>query len=169
MGNLNGPTRFQIPGASLVYGAANHLVRIVDFSSAMWNTQATHTVFTVSGTVRVVLGAPICTANLTDAADAAMIQYGVVGITDKWIAVTDAAGKGGSTITAGTIWRDATVGDLIDTTANCSFDYVIGNGQDIGYEITGAALTGGTLIFNCWWSPWSAGASVGLGAGGALA
>jgi hypothetical protein len=168
MASLDGVTRLSIPGESIAYGAANHLVRTADFSSATWNTAATHTVFGVTGQVRARILAPICTANLTDAADGAMIQYGLVGDTDYLILVTNAAGKGGETITAGTIWRDQSPGDLWDVLPNCLFDLVIGNGQDIGYEITGAALTGGTLVFNCWWEPLTVGSVVTLGAGGAL-
>jgi hypothetical protein len=42
------------------------------------------------------------------------------------------------------------------------------DGLDIGYEITGEALTSGNIVFHCVWDPLSAGASVVAGAGGAL-
>jgi hypothetical protein len=46
-------------------------------------------------------------------------------------------------------------------------DYVI-NGLDIGYEITGAALTGGVLVFHCVWEPLNDSGLVEAGAGGTL-
>jgi hypothetical protein len=167
MPNLDMPTRLLIPGDSLIFGATNHLVNTVDFSSATWNTVASHEVFTVTGTVRMRV-LQLCTETLTDAADAATIQYGVAGTTDALIAATNAAGAGGSTIEAGEMWVDASPADTYGDFATVILDKVITNGLDVGYEIAGEALTDGIIEFHCWWEPISSDGNVVVGAGGSL-
>lgn len=145
---------------------SNYICVRADFSSATWNTAATHEVFTVTGTVRMKI-LPLCVETLTDAADAASIQFGDAGATNSFIASTGAAGAGADTISAGEIWIDATP---TETTAAYSamLDKIVSNGLDIGYEITGAALTGGILDFHCWWEALDATGRVEAGAGGTL-
>lgn len=77
--------------------ASNHIAVTATMSSATWNTAATHEVFTVTGAVRMWLWV-LCTDTLTDAADAADIQFGLAGATNAFIASTAAAGKGGAGI-----------------------------------------------------------------------
>lgn len=162
--------RFQDPGAvaaitALSRDGSNYLSVEADLSSATWNTAASHEVFTVTGLVRIRVLIQ-CTETLTDAADGASIQFGVEGATDAWIATTGAAGAGGDTIAAGEVWIDATPADThIDTSS--VFDKIV-SGLDIGYQITGAALQNGTLVFHAWWLPISADGLVVAGAGGAL-
>lgn len=165
MAGLDTPTMRQIPGSAIIYGAKNHVAVSADMSSATWNTVASHEVFTVTGAVRLYMQI-YCTETLTDAADGASIQFGLAGATDAFIASTGAAGAGGNTIEAGEFWIDATPADTYTASATLAWD--IGGGLDVGYEITGAALTDGTLVFSGWWFPLSAGANVVAGAGGSL-
>lgn len=150
------------------YNAANYFAVTADMTSATWNTQASHETATVTGMVRVMILIE-CTGTLTDAADGASIQFGYEGATSGWIGSTGAAGAGGNGLAAGEIWIDATPADLQAAFATAFVvDKVIAGGLDIGYEITGAALTGGTLVFHTWWWPLNATGAVAAGAGGAL-
>lgn len=151
----------------------NYFAVTADMTSGTWNTQTTHEIATVTGCVHVVILVQ-CTGTLTDAADAAVISLGVEGSTQLFIANTNAAGAGAHTITNGEIWYDTTsnaqTGNLLTGTTGGNYlviDKVVNNGIDIGYEITGAALTGGSLKFNVWWEDLVSG-SVAAGAGGAL-
>ena len=147
--------------------ASNHIAVTATMSSAAWNTAASHEVFTVTGTVRMWLWV-LCTDTLTDAADAADIQFGVAGATSAFIAATAAAGKGGSGLAAGEVWCDATPADTYGNTSSLILDKIVSGGLDVGYEITGAALTGGVLEFHCVWVPLDGTGNVEAGAGGTL-
>lgn len=147
--------------------AANHIVVTATMTSATWNTAASHEVFTVTGTVRMWLW-NLCTGTLTDAADAADIQFGVAGATDAFIAATAAAGKGGAGIAAGEIWCDATPAETYGAASSLILDKIVSGGLDVGYEITGAALTGGVIDFHCVWAPLDDTGNVTAGAGGTL-
>ena len=152
---------------SLARDAPNYIAVTADLSSATWNTVASHEVLTVTGTVRVRVVIE-CTETLADAADGASIQMGVEGATTAWIGSTGAAGAGGNTIAAGEIWCDTSPADTNGNTGTLALDKIIGGGLDVGYEITGAALTNGTLVFHCWWVPISSDGAVIAGAGGSL-
>ena len=166
MGNLNGPTPQSLWGAAINANVGNYIAVVADMTSATWNAVATQETLAVTGLCRVRTWVN-CTGTLTDAADAAFIQYGVAGTTNALIAVTGAAGNGGDTISDGELWIDATPTDTYAWTANTIFD-IVTDGIDIGYEITGAALTGGSLVFHYIWEPLEVGASCVAGAGGAL-
>jgi hypothetical protein len=145
--------------------ARTFLKVIADMSSATWNTAASHEVFTVTGLCRLKLWIE-CGTSLTDAADGASIQFGYEGATNGIIASTTAATAGSGLVTD-ELWYDTSPTTKMDTYGNCVMDYVL-NGLDVGYEITGAALTGGSLNFYCVWEPLESGASVAVGAGGTL-
>jgi hypothetical protein len=147
---------------------SNYFTITADMTSATWNTIASHEIATVTGLVHMVI-IPECTSTLTDAADGASIQLGVEGSTAALIASTGAAGAGGNTIATTEQWLDATPADLVATrTALNALDFTVGGGLDVGYEITGAALTGGTIIFHVFWEPISSTGAVTAGAGGTL-
>lgn len=167
MSGLDSPSRRQLPGDNLIFGGINYIQVSVDMSSATWNTVATHEVFTVTGTVRMRF-LILCTETLTDAADGAYIQFGHESDTDLYIGSTGAAGAGGDTISANTMWLDATPGDVSYSYSGAILDHVITGGKDVGYEITGADLTDGTLVFKCWWEPLDSTGNVVAGAGGVL-
>lgn len=99
---------------------------------------------------------------------AGMTNDEIVAATNAFIASTAAAGKGGAGIAAGEVWCDATPADTYGNTSSLILDKVIAGGMDVGYEITGAALTGGVLEFHCVWVPLSSDGLVEAGAGGAL-
>lgn len=136
-----------------------------DLSSATWNTAAKHEVFTVTGLVRMRIFIE-CTETLVDAADGASIQFGVESATNAFIASTGAAGAGGNTISTGEVWIDNSPAD-VQYASTAILDKVV-NGEDVGYEITGAALTDGTLVFHCYWEPLNATGNIVEGAGGTL-
>lgn len=152
---------------SLARDAPNYLSVTADLSSSTWNTVASHEVFTVTGLVRMRVLIE-CTETLTDAADGASIQFGVEGATNAWIASTGAAGAGGNTIAAGEIWCDTSPTETHGNTGTLVLDKIVAGGLDVGYEITGAALTDGTLVFHCWWVPVGPTGRVTAGTGGAL-
>lgn len=146
----------------------NYFTVTADMTSATWNTVASHEIATVTGIVAMKI-LPQCTSTLTDAADLAAIQLGIEGATNAMIASTGAAGLAGSTITAGGFWVDTTPPDFAfpKTTWDALF-VVVGNGLDVGYQITTAALTGGTIVFHIWWEPLDSTGSVVAGSGGSL-
>lgn len=146
---------------------SNYIEVTADMASATWNTAAKHEVFTVTGLVRMVMLIE-CTETLADAADGASIQFGHESSTSAFIGSTGAAGAGGNTINAGEIWCDTSPADVVGATFTLALDRIVAGGLDVGYEITGAALTDGTLVFHCWWLPISSDGAVAAGAGGTL-
>jgi len=146
--------------------SANHIVVTADMTSAVWNAVATQEVFTVTGLCRLRMWI-LCTATLTDAADAARIQFGHESATNAFIASTVCATAGAGLLATNCLWYDTSPLTTPEVTATAIMDYVV-NGLDIGYEVTGAALTGGSLEFHCVWEPLASGASVAAGVGGPL-
>ena len=138
--------------------STNHLVATIDLTSATWNTAASHEVFTVTGLVRVKMWIE-CTENV---AGAGSIQFGLEGTTAGFIASTV-----GTDLDANELWYDATPTTVYEIADLVVMDYIVNN-LDIGYEITGAVLTDGTLAFHCVWEPMNSTGLVVLGAGGAL-
>lgn len=157
----------EIKGSALNYNAVNYLAVTADMTSATWNTVASHEVFTVTGMVRMRVLVE-CTGTLTDSSDTATIQLGVEGATNAWIGSTGAAGSGSATISAGEIWMDTSPTETNANFSSAVLDKVVAGGLDVGYEIGTAALTGGTLVFHCWWEPLNATGAVAAGAGGTL-
>jgi hypothetical protein len=166
--NTSIATRLGYIGAGLGphYSNLNYLAVTADMTSATWNAATTQEVFVVTGLVRMRMWI-VCTGTLTDAADLAVIQFGVEGATNAFIGATDAAGKNGQTITDTWLWYDTSPNAAYDTFATVVMDYVI-NGLDVGYEIAGEALNAGSLVFHCVWEPLNATGAVAAGAGGAL-
>lgn len=136
---------------------SNYLAVAADFSSATWNTVATHEILTVTGLVRVRI-IPVCTVDLTGAS--ATIALGVEGAATTFIAATT-----GTDIDAGEIWLGTTpAGQFAYSSV---VDRVV-QGLDIGYVVATAALTAGAITFHVWWDPLETGATVVAGAGGTL-
>lgn len=150
------------------YRLQNYFSVTADMSSATWNTAASHEIATVTGMVRMII-IPECTETLTDAADGASIQLGYEGSTTALIGSTGAAGAGGNTLSAGEIWIDTSPADVFALTSNArALDFIIAGGLDVGYEITGAALTEGTIVFHVFWEALNSTGVVAAGAGGSL-
>lgn len=137
----------------------------VDFSSATWNTVATHELFTVTGLVHCKL-LMCCTEDLAGAGN---LQIGHALDTDLFqVSTAQVDFDIGELINvAGT--PTLTCAPLLDGfTANGAIrDFIIYD-TDIGLEITGAAATAGKIIFCLWWSAIITGSSVTFGAGGVL-
>ena len=145
----------------------NYFKVTADFTSGTWNTVASHEIATVTGGVHMVI-IPECTGTLTDAADASRMQLGHATDTAALIASTVNA-TAGTVIEVGEFWLDTTPADVFVTNAQQKIlDFIIGNGLDIGYEITAAALTGGSMDFHIWWESINATGAVVAGAGGTL-
>lgn len=133
-------------GASLpqeVGHLKNYLAVTANFAQAAWNTVAKHEVFTVSGLVRMQVVPEIVT-DLTSGG-AATIQLGDDGNTARLIAATLL-----TNLTAGKLLLNTTPVALFNFTS--CFDQIV-NGNDFGYEILVAALTGGSIKFHCYWEP----------------
>lgn len=145
----------------------NYFSVTADMTSATWNTLAKHEIATVTGMVHMVV-IPECTATLTDTADGASIQFGHESDTAALIAST-AGATAATLIATGDIWVDATPTEvMVLRTPLAALDFVIAGGLDVGYEITGAALTGGTIVFHVWYEPLNSTGAVVAGAGGVL-
>ena len=147
----------------------NYFNVTANMTSATWNTVASHEIATVTGAVHLIILIEVV-STLTDAADGASIQFGVEGSTNALIGSTGAAGAGGNTLNAGEWWIDTTPTELVMTRGNLNtnLDFSVNAGRDVGYEITGAALTGGTLRFHVFWEDLDGSGSVTAGTGGAL-
>lgn len=131
----------------------NSFVVVADMTSATWNTVAAHKIANTVNDVHYRI-TPFITGTLTDAADTAYIQLGITGVTNSLIASTGAAGVGGSILASGKFWVDAGAPKKIVSKATLdTLDFVVTNGVNIGYEITGAALTGGNITFLVEWEP----------------
>jgi len=139
----------------------NYIKITADMSSATWNADATHEILIVTGVVHVKIVCE-CVATLTDTAGNGTISLGIDTDADLWIADTDS-----DTVLTATLWYNDTPATN-NTTTTVVIDKIV-SGADIGYEIDGEALTGGTMAFHCWWEPISTGSSVTAGAGGVLA
>ena len=130
-----------------------------DFTSATWNTEATHELFTVTGDVRARL---IAKSTGTGTGATATIKLGQAGDL-TWIAATTI-----TNFAADEWWYDTTPTTTSDDFSTVLFDKALSGGIDIGYEIETAAATGGGVIFHLWWQPLSSDGSIVVGAGGTL-
>lgn len=145
----------------------NYLSVTATFTSATWNTDASHEVFTVTGLVRMKMWIE-CTATLLDAADGATIQFGHESATNAIIGATNCARAGAGLLSTGCMWYDTSPLATPEASSSVIMDYVV-NGLDIGYEIDTAVLTGGSLVFHCAWEALNATGNVVAGTGVALA
>lgn len=151
-------------------GGRFRTIQTVDFTSATWNTVGTHELFTVTGLCQVATAYFIPTS-LTSAG-APTLSFGIEGATTAYntaqlhtVYSTLNHVRSGALSPASTVqWGELT------TTAQSALNggLMILNGPDIGYEILIAAMTGGAIDAYCFWTPLESGASVVLGAGGAL-
>lgn len=151
------PTRFEF---------ANKLKVSIDFSQAAWNTVATHEVFNVTGLVRALVIYQV-TANLTSGG-AATVSFG-----DDQGAANYSAAQAYTNLTSprvvvpgGTISVVPRWWSVYQNSAQNS-DNVFA-GVDIGYQIATAAMTGGTIVAYCFWTPISDDGLVVAGDGSAL-
>ena len=147
--------------------SVNCLNVVVNFADPVWNGVGSHRIFSIDGTVRLRMWI-ICLDKLTDAADLATIKFGHKNGLSKFIADTDAAGKNGNEISVGQLWFAPGAAVRVKETSAVILDYVVSNGLDVGYTISGEALTGGSLEFYCVWEPLSLVSGVDVGDGGPL-
>lgn len=158
---LDSPTITQVPGDATNAGSPRHITVTADFTSGTWNTAAAHEILTVTGLNRVKIIARV-EGTVTDTTDTGTLVLGTETTSNAYISSTDT-----DDLADGELWYDATPTTKTDTTATAMLDVVV-NDDDIGYTIGGEALTGGSIVFECYWYPLEVGASVLAGAGGAL-
>ncbi|HYE76650.1 MAG TPA: hypothetical protein VEI97_01560, partial [bacterium] len=141
----------------------NYFSVTADFTSATWNTAASHEIATVTGAARLVI-LPQVTGAPTSAGSAATLVLGDETTSNSLIASTDA-----ENLAVGEWWFDATdTRTVASRTIYEKLDFLVHNGKDIGYTIGTEALTGGSIKFNVFWEPLDATGHVAAGAGGAL-
>lgn len=153
----------RVAGMALNQNSTNYFSVTADFTSATWNTVAAHEICTVTGAVHLII-LPQVAASPTSAGGAATLILGDETTTNSIITSTDA-----ENLTTGEWWVDST--DTRTIAARSNFekcDIIVANGKDIGYTIGTEALTGGSIIFHCWFEPIDATGAVVAGAGGAL-
>jgi hypothetical protein len=115
----------------------------IDFTSATWNTVATHEVLTITGLVRMQIIPEVITS-LTGGAGALIslgFETGVTGLI------------GATVVTAFTntlIMLNATPADTFSFTS--VFDKAV-SASDFGFGVSVNPLTGGTMKFHCYWEP----------------
>lgn len=149
----------QILGQEFSWKQSNYLKVTADFSSATWNTVATHEILVVTGPYRLII-IPECLLDLTSGG-AATISLGDDISSSALIAATTA-----TDIDVLEYWLSTTPARRYNKSSVID---IIVNGQDIGYEIATAALTGGQIDFHIWYMPLSDDAvSIAAGAGGVL-
>ena len=140
-----------LDGAGLGYG---FLRKTVAFDGGAGSgAVGTVALFTVTGAIAFRLVA-ICTENLATGAGAT-ISVGTPAAVAGIIAVTT-----GVDIDAGDIWFAAAPATVLDTLTNGMLEMVIGDGADIQADILVDAVSDGTIAFNLFWTPLSAGATV---------
>jgi len=128
-------------GTGLVYNAPNYLAVPITFAALTTGAVGTHEIFTVTGAVRVRI-IPECTLNV---AGAGTIELGVAGDTDIMLGTTT-----GTDIDADHFWLDTSPAELAFNFSSV-IDKVIAGGLDIGYEVKTDTLTGGTIVFHCFY------------------
>lgn len=133
--------------SNIALGQTQYLRNAITMASGTTGSVATHETFTVTGAVRVRLMFE-CTTTLTGAT--ATISYGEETAGTSIIAATT-----GTDIIAGELWYDTTPTTSADAFGTAVFDRVIVNGADLGYAVATAALSGGVMVFHCWWEPLS--------------
>lgn len=152
------------PKASLL-GFEKVAKKTIDFTLAAWNTVATHEVFTVTGLVRCLTIYQV-TGSLTSGG-AATVSFGIEGAANAYAAaqaytnlaagqLVQAGGSAAASLQSFTNFFAAQWADIFTI------------GKDLGYEVATAALTGGTIVAYCFWTPISDGSLVVGGAGGVL-
>lgn len=146
----------------------NRTIVSIDFTSATWNTVASHEVFTVTGMVLVTVFWR-CTEDLASGG-AGEIQFGREGATNEYTATQVITGiDAGEFIEPGVATggvTNAESGAFINSATTDAMMFL--DGLDIGYEVSVAALTDGTIQGICFWTPISADGLVVAGAGGVL-
>lgn len=152
------------PFTNVVNMGDQYLSVEADFSSASWNTVATHEIFTVTGAVELEIIAE-CTKDVTSGGSAT-ICLGVEGATNAFIADTVF-----SLIDVGEVWDTAVDGTTTKYGAATAMGLAkqrIFGGLDVGYEVKTAALTDGKIKFHCFWKPLNSTGAVAAGTGVAL-
>jgi len=128
---------------AVIYGGPNYIRVPITFAALTTGAVGSHEILTVTGAVRVRI-IPECTVNV---AGAGTIELGVAGDTDIMLGTTT-----GTDIDAGKFWLDTSPAELAFNFSSV-IDKVIAGGLDIGYEIKTDTLTGGEIVFHCFYEP----------------
>jgi hypothetical protein len=122
-------------------------------ATATTGATGTHTLFTVTGVVRMKLYAA-CKTTCVPAVAGATIEVGTPATTAGLIAQTLA-----TDLIAGEIWDDASPTTKIEPDANIP-EVIIGDGADIGIKITTQAVESGVIDFRLEYTPISSDGAV---------
>lgn len=147
------------------YSFGNYFVVTADFTSATWNTVATHETHTVTGAVRCLI-LPEIKTSLTSGG-AATLDFGIETAGTGLIIQAAVAA-----LTANKFWVAATpigatrVNSLATNTG--PLDCFVSGGLDLGYAVGTAAMTAGRIDFHTWWAPLDVNGLVTPGLGGTL-
>lgn len=153
-----------IPGpTSLIDKGTRYFTLATSFSSATWNTAASHEIATVTGLCRLRI-IPQCTTTLVGGANGGTgeISLGIAERTSMGLELTTA-----DNIDAEDIWATSGTTHYKGTDFSNAID-IVTDGDDVGYTVATSALTAGVLTFHIWWEPIEPGATVVAGGGGAL-
>lgn len=128
--------------------------KAVAFSGAAGNgAVGTVALFTVTGAVAVRLLC-ICTESLAEGVGGGTVEVGISGNTAAIIAQTTS-----TAVDLGEIWHDATP-DATFEALTVMAEFILGYGDDIILTVGTQDVTDGTLVFQLFWTPLTAGASV---------
>ena len=123
----------------------------------------TYTLWTVTGDIIIRNFWGVVNTTLTDAADGAVLEVGVVGNTALLMAQIAAATAGATLLEDGDIWHDAVsepaAGSLLSSAAVLETFY-INDGANIIETTTGANIQTGQIDYYCIWAPAEPGASI---------
>ena len=117
------------------------------------------TLWTITGRVLLVYGTAFCTETVVSTANTGTIALGVAGDTAFFIAATT---MGAGSLAANDWW------DFVATPVGASFEFVgskssvtaVALSQNVIITVATNAITDGTLVFDCFYIPLSAGASL---------
>ena len=148
-----------VGGGGLNAASVNLISASADFGAAAWSgVEASHTVFTISGLVHARMLA-YCTSGLTATAGA-NLMFGVSGNSSALILSTSASG-----LVLNDLWL--TVNTSTNHAYSSMIDRLLSN-RSVGYFLTGAPVTAGTIKFLAFWEPISTGSTLTAGTGTAL-
>jgi hypothetical protein len=137
-------------GVGFIGGPRGYVPKLVtsdyDFA-ADTGAQAAYVLFTATGNVLIHALFGICEDAFTGAG---AIELGVSGNTAVLIAQTTTAD-----LIANEIWIDASPTTTLEQIDLTALSFVIANGQDISFLISGADVTAGKVNLYCIWSPLS--------------
>jgi hypothetical protein len=151
-GNITIVTDFN----NVISAEEGYISKTVDFSLPAAKGTGTHSVFDVTGLVRMKV-VPVCTTTLVASANTATICLGTADNSSGWI-----GGTSTNIIAAGDIWFDSSPTKTNAGYASAVFDKLVFS-QAVGYEVATNSMSTGAITFHCWFTPMDATGNVTAG------